>query len=199
VSLSDLASVGSLVGGVAVLVSLLLLYVQLRQIGEQIRQAEKNQKAAIGQGRTNRMVEISLRSAEPGLSQALVDASSNSSDITPHQLFQVLNYSRALFLNAEDTYYQHARGLLEDEPFAGFVNAIRGTVANPSMRYMWQSGRGLYGPEFVRWVDTLVEETPLGRPAVPDQLLALWKAGMNSLLEDAAPAIPRESRSRTDA
>ena len=156
-SLSDLASVGSLVSGVAVLVSLLLLYIQLRQIGEQIRQTEKNQKAVIGQGRTNRMVEISLRAAEPGLSPALVNAMSNAHDITPHQLFQLFNYSRALFLNAEDTYYQHARGLLEDEPFVGFANAIRGTIASPGMRYMWQAGRALYGPEFVGWVDALIE------------------------------------------
>jgi hypothetical protein len=188
VSLSDLASVGSLVSGVAVLVSLLLLYIQLRQIGEQIRQTEKNQKAVIGQGRTNRMVEISLRAAEPGLSPALVNAMSNAHDITPHQLFQLFNYSRALFLNAEDTYYQHARGLLEDEPFVGFANAIRGTIASPGMRYMWQAGRALYGPEFVGWVDALIEQTPLGRPAVPDEQLAQWRAGMSRLLADPAPA-----------
>jgi hypothetical protein len=185
-SLSDLASLGSFVSGVAVLVSLLLLYIQLRQIAEQIRQAEKNQKAAIGQGRTNRMVELCLRAAEPGLSQALTNASSNATDINPLQLFQLFNYSRALFLNAEDTYYQHARGLLEDEPFEGFVSAIKSTISTPSMRYMWQSGRYLYGPEFARWVDGLVEQVRVGRPIVPDEQLALWKAAMSGMLADTA-------------
>ncbi len=186
-SLSDLAAFGSFVSGVAVLVSLLFLYVQLRQIGKQIRQTEKNQKAAIGQGRTNRMVEISLRAAEPGLAPALVNAASNADDITPHQLFQLLNYSRALFLNAEDTYYQHAGGLLEDGPYEGFVNAIRGTVASPWMRYMWQASRGFYGPEFVRWMDGLAEQTPVGRPIAPDQQLRNWKVWMASQLAHAAP------------
>ena len=185
-SLSDLASLGSFVSGVAVLVSLLLLFIQLRQIGEQIRQAEKNQKAAIGQGRTNRMVELSLRAAEPGLSHALVNAYSNAPDISPLQLFQLFNYSRALFLNAEDTYYQHARGLLEDEPFEGFVSAMRGTIATPSMRYMWQSGRSLYGPEFTRWVDGLAEQVRAAQPTVPAEQLAFWKAAMSRLLAETA-------------
>jgi hypothetical protein len=184
-SLSDLASIGSFVSGIAVLASLLLLYVQLRQVAEQVRQAEKNQRAAIGQGRTNRMVEISLRAAEPGLLPALTKAGSNAADITPEHLFQYFHYSRAIFLNAEDTYYQHAHGLLEDEPFAGFVNAISATMADPSMRYMWRRGHALYGPEFVRWIDGLVEQTPLSAPVVRSDQLSLWKAGMSGLLAES--------------
>ena len=48
-SLSDLASLGSFVSGLAVMISLIYLAVQ-------IRQAERNQKAMIQQGRTARMV-----------------------------------------------------------------------------------------------------------------------------------------------
>ena len=50
-SLSDLASLGSFVSGVAVLVSLVFLYFQLGNLNRQVTQAEKNQRAAIHQAR----------------------------------------------------------------------------------------------------------------------------------------------------
>lgn len=185
-SLSDLAALGSFVSGIAVLVSLVFLYFQLRQIGTQIQQAEKNQKAMIGQGRTNRMVELALRTAEPGLGEAMANVYSNSGDLKPQQLFQFLHYSRALFLNAEDTFYQHANGLLEEEPYEGFVNAMRATIASPATRLMWQVHRQVYGPAFTAFVDKLVEETPAEPVVVPDQQLAFWKRGMAAFA--AAPA-----------
>ena len=48
-SLSELAEIGSFISGVAVLTSLIFLYFQLRQINQQVKQAEKNQQSAIRQ------------------------------------------------------------------------------------------------------------------------------------------------------
>lgn len=49
-SLSDLAALGSFFSGFGVLVSLVFLYFQLEQIGSQVKQAEKNQRALITRG-----------------------------------------------------------------------------------------------------------------------------------------------------
>ncbi len=184
-SFSDLASLGSFISAVAVLVSLIFLYFQLRQIGAQIRQAEKNQRAVIGQGRTNRMVELALRTAEPGLGEAMANVFTNSDALKPHQLFQFVHYSRALFLNAEDTFYQHENGLLDDEPYAGFVNAIRATVANPATRLIWEFHRKGYGPAFGAFVDKLAGETAPGPLIIPDEQLAMWRASMSALVANA--------------
>lgn len=181
-SLSDLAALGSFVSGLAVLLSLIFLYFQLRQIGAQIRQAEKNQKAAIGQGRTNRMVELALRTAEPNLNQAVINVQTNAPELKPQELFQFMHYMRALLLNAEDTYYQHLNGLLEDEPFQGFVTAMRATIANPPTQLMWQMTRPAYGPAFAKFVDGLVEQVPLEPLDVFDKRVAMWKEGVDALL-----------------
>jgi hypothetical protein len=186
-SLSDLASLGSFISAVAVLVSLIFLYFQLRQIGAQIRQAEKNQKAVIGQGRTNRMVELALRTAEPGLGEAMANVFTNSDALKPHQLFQFVHFSRALLLNAEDTFYQHENGLLEDEPYAGFVNAMRTTVANPAMRLMWEFHRRSYGAAFGAFVDKLAGETALEPLIVPDEQLTIWRTGIAAMTTAATP------------
>ncbi len=59
-SLTDLASVGSLISSVAVLISLIYLALQ-------VRQAEKNQQASIRQGRATRAVDIILAAGDPAL------------------------------------------------------------------------------------------------------------------------------------
>jgi hypothetical protein len=59
-TLSDLASIGSLVSGVAVLVSLIYLALQ-------VRQAEKNQRALMNQGTVARVSESILGFAQPAL------------------------------------------------------------------------------------------------------------------------------------
>jgi hypothetical protein len=177
-SLSDLAALGSFISSFAVLISLVFVYFQLRQVGAQIEQAEKNQRAAMGQGRTNRMVELALRTAEPGLSDALSHVLTNSAETTPHHLFQYLHYSRALFLNAEDTFYQHANGLLEQEPFEGFSRAIAVSLANPATRLMWRAHRAAFGHAFVQFIDNVIGNTPLDPLVVPEKELENWRSSI---------------------
>jgi hypothetical protein len=71
-SLSQLAEIGSFTSGVAILASLIFLYFQLRQINQQVKQAEKNQQSAIRQGRASRSVSIVLTGIEPSLADAFV-------------------------------------------------------------------------------------------------------------------------------
>jgi hypothetical protein len=188
VTLSDLAALGSFVSGLAVLVSLIFLYFQIRQISEQVKQAEKHQRAAIGQGRVNRMVELSLRTVESEFGVAMANVLTNSEKLTAHELFQFLHYSRALFLNAEDTYYQHESGLLEEEQFAGFINALKYSLSAPALRMMWLGVRPAYGPKFAKFVDKLIQETPLDLPVVPEKQLSSWNAGMAAILASLQPA-----------
>ena len=62
-TLSDLASIGSLISGTAVLVSLVYLSLQ-------VRQTERNQQASIRQGRINRAVELMTARMEPTVAEA---------------------------------------------------------------------------------------------------------------------------------
>lgn len=63
-TLSDLASLGSFISGIAVLVSLIYLALQ-------VRQAEKNQRAIIHQGRVEQSADRLLRLMDPELLNAI--------------------------------------------------------------------------------------------------------------------------------
>ena len=165
-SLSELAEIGSFISGVAILSSLIFLYVQLRHIKRQVKQTEKNQQSAIRQGRATRTVGIVLTGAKPSLADAFVKGNSGMEDISLTQLAQYGAVCRARFN------YQHKDGLLDEAIFSGFVAGLKGSFRNPDYRAQWKNARRNYGIEYVEFMDKLVAETPVIAPA---DLLARWR------------------------
>lgn len=160
-SLSDLASLGSFLSGFAVLISLIFLYFQLRQVGKQVAQAEKNQQASIRQGRAARSSATSMGAAEnSALAEAILKAFTGAPDITATQLYQFNRYCFAVFNGHEDSFYQNQDGLLTDSAFASVVNSMARGFRQTAVRLQWKSVRTSYGAEFVAFVDGLLARTP---------------------------------------
>ena len=171
-SLLDLAALGSFISGFAVLVSLVFLYFQLRQVSQQVRQSERNQQAAIRQGRTNRLVDMSIAATEPSFAEAFTKGLAGDEDITNAQLSQFAYACTAMFRNAEDSFYQHEDGLLNESAFSGFLIEWKTTFVSPGIRLMWRRYRRTYGREFADFMDTLISETPV---RTISDALARWK------------------------
>src|SRR5580698_7996644 len=103
--LSDITTLAGIVSAVAVVISLLLLHRQLRQ-------AHKNQRALIQQGRAGRSAEIAMRLVSTDFAEAYHSCMSGDTEIPETQLVQFIGYCRAVFLGAEDSFLQHCEGLL---------------------------------------------------------------------------------------
>lgn len=127
-SLSDLASIGSLVSGIAVLVSLVYL-------AQQTRQNSKHTRALIQQGRLERITDQQMRLADGDLAAAWLIA--NGVEATPAavQRRQFQQQCVAYYVGWDDTLSQYDEGLVSEEQFARFrgqmVNLLR---ASPGMR-----------------------------------------------------------------
>lgn len=101
-TLSDLASIGSLISGLAVLASLVFLYFQLRQMNAQVRQAERNQLAAIRLGRVAERIHVNIALMEPSAADAYLKGMSGADDITSTQYSQFSAYCRCIFAAGQD-------------------------------------------------------------------------------------------------
>ena len=163
-SLSDLASVGSLVSGLAVLVSLVLLYFQLRQLNQQVRQSERNQQASIRHSRVTRTVDMHLARANPGVTDAWRRGLQHPDEITQTELTQFLSLCRAQFDHVEDAFYQHAEGLLNEDAFAAVLGSVRGLFRYPSVREAWQRVRQNQAGRFRDFMDDAVASARLEPP-----------------------------------
>jgi len=151
-SLSDLASIGSLVSGIAVLISLIYLSLQ-------VKQAEKNQRALMQQGRANRIADTTLRIAEAALSSVWSRGRRGDESLTPEQFDQYLLMCRAAFLSAEDSFLQHLAGQLDGTAFKSFVAGARNIFTSPGLRAAWRLSANNYGEEFGGFMERLMKES----------------------------------------
>jgi hypothetical protein len=165
-SLTDLASLGNFVSGVAVLIS--LIYVAL-----QVRQAEINQRTLIQQGRAARTVDAAFRLAEEQNAQILLKGNAGEEEMTVAEYLRYAQLFRAVTLGVEDTFYQHEHGTLSAAAFESTVLAAKSVLALPGFRAQWRASRHMYDPSFARFIDRLLSETPVLRRGDP---AARWKA-----------------------
>jgi len=128
INLSDLASIGSLISGLAVLISLLYLNVQTRQ-------STKHTRALIFQGSAELALAQSQAMADPEIAAAIIVA--NGGTPTPEEIrrYQFIQVGVITSVVWDNFFGQHAEGLFDDEHFRRirwyFVQQLR---ANPGLR-----------------------------------------------------------------
>ena len=161
-SLSDLESLGSFVSGFAVLVSLVFLYFQLRQLGLQVKQAEKNQVASIGQTRATRVVDFLMRRAtSPQFADAVRKGSWGHDDISLTELAQFRSFIQATYLSNRDSFQRHREGLLSEDDYAAFVRGVAEAISQPGFRAMTQRFVRGRDDDFSRFFARIIADTPL--------------------------------------
>jgi hypothetical protein len=170
-SLSDLAALGSFVSGVAVLISLIYLALQ-------VRQTKRNQQIAIRHSRVSRVVDLHLALADPAVAEAWLHGSASPQEITPTELSQFTNLCRALFFHFEDSFYQREEGLLNDDAFETVVAGVRFSARSPGWRAAWKISRPNFGGRFLDFMDGLVAGSAAERPV--DLSLEAWKVAFAS-------------------
>ena len=174
-SLEGLASIAAIVGNFAL--TLTLVYVAL-----QVRQADRNQRAAIQQGRANRLTEHIMKLSEPGWAELMSKAAVRPEALSSAELDQFLNICRAAYVSAEDSFLQHKAGLLDKGSWRGFVAGAAGQMAGSlGIRAAWRLTSEQFDPEFAAFMDDLMAKSP----AHPQKdRLAMWV----SLLESGVVA-----------
>lgn len=170
-SLSDLASVGSFVSGLAVLISLIYLALQ-------VRQTERNQKISIRHSRASRIVQLQLALADPGVTDAWRHGCESPENITESELGQFTNLCRALFFHFEDSFYQREEGLLNDDAFETVVAGARFSARSPGWRAAWRITRPNFGGRFRDFMDGVVAGSAVEPPV--DLSLEAWKVAFAS-------------------
>lgn len=154
-SLSDLASIGNLVGGIAVLASLAYLTLQ-------VRQNTRHTRALIELGRATRVAEfnLSMCQAPDSCIEAVLAGINADPALTDEQEFRFYSYSRASFFDAQDSFRQHFEGLLGIDAYEGLVSIMRVRFSSPGMRAAWKVQRETFTPKFRALMDDLVQTTP---------------------------------------
>jgi hypothetical protein len=166
-TLSDLASIGSLVSGMAVLVS--LIYMNL-----QTRQNTKHTMALIQQGRTEGITDwLNALASDPSLLECYLRGTAADPSMNDLEAARYVVLSTARFYSYEDQFYQHQEGLLGEARFAGLLEAAKGSLRSPGSRTSWTLMRATFGTGFRKFMDDIMREA---RPEPAANLGTLFRS-----------------------
>jgi hypothetical protein len=156
-SLSDLASIGSLVGGVAVVVSLLFVGFQLRQNTLAVR-AETSQSHAENWSQiTTPITEYAdfARIWRRGLDGLAA--------LTEDERTRFVAFSSGVFRFFEASRLQWRHGHLDAEHWQNVDAFLRDIANQPGIADFWSMRRHLHSTEFRAWFESLPHAPPAAR------------------------------------
>jgi hypothetical protein len=156
-TLSELASLGAFVSGIAVLASLIYLSLQ-------VRQAAKHQQSLILDTRTSRFIDWQMRMADPSLTRAWEKVFDVKAEFTPLEFRQLSLAARAFFAIGEHTYFQRQIGLISDAAYETAHKVWGANLATPAMRVLWRSFRTQVAPGYVVEMDAAMERAAPAQP-----------------------------------
>jgi hypothetical protein len=171
VTLADLSSIGSFISGVAVLVSLVYLSLQ-------IRQSTKHSQALIQQGRAARIADTALRLAELRADDGLNACFEGMPMAAEKDLSRFLMAARAVFISAEDSFFQGAEGLLSPTAFESYKASVRSGMGSPGLAAAWILTRDMYEPKFRTFMDDLNGDL---NHSGPSRSTDTWRVALTSL------------------
>lgn len=164
-TLSDLASIGSLASGIAVAITLVFLLIQ-------IRQTNRNQRSLMQQGHLTMLVDASMRWAEPTMQNLIVRAEACDVTMDASQIGTFLIMLQAVMRNFEDGYLQLKSGTLDEASLASDVEMVRVHFASPAYRAAWRVLRNRFGADFREYMDDFLREIKVEKSFDP---MAQWK------------------------
>ena len=156
-SLSDLASLGTFISGMAVVVTLVFLLLQMRQ-------ANLNQKSLMQQGRTQRTLGLLMLLTNPQLCEIVTRAFKGDPTLSEAEYVAFYGYAAGIFWNYEDSFLQFEAGTLDATSWASDVSSLRRFCTNPAYRAVWSVVRDSIGEGYRSFVDSLMEEAKGTRP-----------------------------------
>lgn len=157
-SLENIFYVLQSIAAVAVIASLLYL-------AQQVRQAERVQRATMQQGRADRTSRAALTLANPQLAHVLVRGMAGDPNLTREEFTQWMQLCRAMFLSGEDSFLQHQSGMLSDAAFNSYVAGVRFYFSMPGLRAAWTLSEKQFGNDFRAFGNEMLAQTPLSQGA----------------------------------
>jgi hypothetical protein len=149
-SLADLASLGEIVGSLAILVTLIFLAFQMRQNTRAI-EASASQDAANTE--SNALVQL--------LNHPEVSISLTKSELTDVEVVRLFAYL-SLMLRAHEQYWrQYQLGVIDAATLARYQGPLVATLSFPASRRWWAASQTRFDPSFSARVNNLLRDAPV--------------------------------------
>ena len=154
-TLQDLGGIGEFIGGIAVVISLVYLAVQIRQNTKSVRTS--TYQAILDSSRSD----TELLLVHPHLERVYRVGRRNPEKLNDDErpLFRML--VAQLLLSSESLFLQHQQGAIDGDYWQRRQQTLRGLLSQPGVRQWWAARgtpREYYDPGFRELVDSILGE-----------------------------------------
>lgn len=165
-TLTELANIGEFIGGIAVIVTLIYL-------GIQMRQNTRAFKSATLANNTSLWGSMLVNIASGDKTQAYLRGVIGDETITPEEFLQFFLIARAMFVSFEGQHHQYREGMLDKTLYQGYERSFQTQVMSmPGYRRYWQQFSSEFSPAFQDRLNEMLKDQPA---ADANRLLSDWK------------------------
>jgi len=151
VKLHDLALIAEVIGGVAILISLLF-------VGIQVRDQTKEVRAASAISTTTAMANwYSAIGNNAQSSQLFYQFLAEPNSIPSNERIQAVYNLHAMFLIFQNSFYLEKQGTLDPEILTSLTVVIKGVRDQPGMLFYWKTRKTIFFKEFREYVDNILK------------------------------------------
>ena len=145
-TIAEFGAIGELLGGMAVIVSLIY-------VGVQIRQSTKASNAATAQAFTKQYSDLNQMIADPRVGNIFYRGLQGLHNLEPGETTSFMSILSSISRTLESFFFQKQRGELDPKLFEGWFLQYLDLHANPGVKEFWNLRKHQYSKEFVDYLD----------------------------------------------
>ena len=145
-TLQDLGALGELVGGIAIIVSLIY-------VGLQIRQSTAASRSATAQSFTQQYTEVNQMLIDPDARGVVARGLDGVEKLTVEEKIAFMSVMSSISRTLESFYFQIDEGALDRRLFEGWFVQYLDLLANKGAQEFWKLRKHQYTSEFAEYLD----------------------------------------------
>jgi hypothetical protein len=172
-SLEEVYYVSQTIAAVAIIGSLVLVIIQLRQ-------SDKTQRALVHQTRADRNVTVARSMLDADVARLLAKAAAHEASFSAAEIVQLMGLLRVQVMAVDDTIWQRSVGLLDDTAVESAWQSSKALLALPALRATWP----LVRPGFAESLATEFEKRAIeGADVLQAEWEQAWRTSYAQLLQ----------------
>ena len=146
-----IGAIGTMLGAIGVIVSLVYLAIQIKNQNRESELAAANELAA------QWSAAMSDVATNPELARILEIGLDDVEKLEPYQYVQFTAHLNRIFRDVESMYAQYRAGRLSAELWDGIATSTIQFTKSPGVRYWWSTRSGWFGKSFSQFIQNHIE------------------------------------------
>lgn len=150
-----IGALGEIIGAIAVIATLIYLTIQIRE------SARASRAAAVTDATASVQAWYQELGSNPGAAKLFHDGMMDPDSLGNVEQFQFLMLVHSVFLGFQRTFFLSQAGTLDAGLRDSIGTAVQAANHLPGIHLYWRARRTFFQPEFVSWVEELLNREPL--------------------------------------